>query len=338
MIRLAIDIGSENTKIYMLGCGVVLSEATCIAVESVNQNGQNKLIIKAYGDRAKALSGKAAINTHIVNPVVEGDITHTSLLSALLSYFLKKIEVTPRKARKTEVVFILPCGNNDKLKEKYLEIANQCGIGRTFFTQAPFAAVLGHNVTLSETVPMFCLDMGYGITNIAVFSLDGIISGLSVNLGGGNIDVHIMDLLAENFGLKIGALTAEKIKNTVGSLLEDDNKMIVADGRNLKTGTPASVAINSSQVEGVITLYLDKILEYVMLVISKLPAEVASAVMHGGIYISGGLSKIDGLPEYIEKKLNIPVNTCEEPSLAAVIGGGMILSDDNLCGKIATIA
>lgn len=332
MIRLAIDIGSFVTKIYMLGCGVVLSEATCVAVES--EEGQLK--IKAFGDRARALSGKAALNTHIVNPVTEGDISRPELLSALLSYFLEKIEVPRRKAKNCEVMFVIPCGAKDELKEKYLDVADDCGIGRVYFTQTPFAAVLGHNVTLSETLPMFCLDVGYGITNIAVLSLDGIISGLSVNLGGGNVDVHLMDYMAENFRLKIGALTAERIKNTVGSLLEDDNKMTVADGRDLNSGNPSSVAVNSSQIEGVIRIYVDKILEYVTLVMSKLPAEVASAVMHGGVYLSGGLTKMDGFAEYVHKKLGIPVNVSEEPSLCSVIGGGVILSSDYLCSKIAS--
>jgi rod shape-determining protein MreB len=337
MTRLAIDVGSYITKIYMCGCGVVLSEATCVAVESSSQNGEMQLTVKAFGDRARALSGKAAMNTRIVNPVVEGDIVHVNLLAPLISYFLKKIEVSERKAARTEVMFILPCGAKAELKEKYLDVARQCGIGRVYFTQTPFAAVLGHNVTLSETSPVFCVDVGYGITNIAVFSLDGIISGLSVNLGGGNIDVHIIDLLAENFNLKVGSLTAERIKNSVGSLLEDDNKVTVADGRNLKSGTPSSVAVNSSEIEGVITLYVDKIIEYVTLVLSKLPAEVASAIMHGGIYLSGGLTKMDGFPEYFSKKLSIPVNVSEEPQLASVMGGGMILSSDYLCSKAATL-
>ena len=139
----------------------------------------------------------------------------------------------------------MPCGAKEGLKEKYLDVAYECGIGRVYFTQTPFAAVLGHNVTLSETSPVFSLDMGYGITNIAVVSLDGIIAGLSVNLGGGNIDVHLMDYMAENFRLRIGALTAERIKNIVGSLLEDDNKRAVADGRDLDGGTPSSAAVNS---------------------------------------------------------------------------------------------
>lgn len=337
MTRLVVDIGSYVTKIYMLGCGVVLREATCVAVETAEEDGETSWTVKALGDRARALSGRAALNTRIVNPVCEGDIVHADLLARLLSYFLGKVEVTARKAKNCEVLFVLPCGAKPELKEKYLDVAEECGIGRVYFTQTPFAAVTGHNVTLSDTSPVFCLDVGYGITNIAVFSLDGIISGLSVNLGGGNIDVHLMDYMAEHFNLKIGVLSAERLKNVVGSLLEDDNKMTVVDGRDLKTGTPSSVSVNSSQIEGVIALYVDKILEYVTLILSKLPAEVASAVMHGGIYLSGGLTKLDGFPEYISKKLGIPVNESEDASLCPVIGGGMILADDGLCARLVTI-
>lgn len=336
MIRLAIDVGSHVTKIYMLGCGVVLSEATCVAVESC-VGGKSDYKIKAFGDRARALSGKAALNTRIVNPVKEGEAVYPQLLAPLLRYFLDKIEVSPKKARICEVMFILPCGAKEELKDAYLDVADECGIGRVYFTQTPFAAILGHNVTLSETSPVFCLDVGYGITNVAVFSLDGIISGLSVNLGGGNVDVHIMDYMAENFRLKIGALTAERIKNTVGSLLEDDNKMTVADGRDMNTGTPSSIAVNSSQIEDVIKIYVDKILEYVTLVLSGLPAEVASAVMHGGIYLSGGLTALDGFADYVSAKLSVPVNCSEEPALCSVIGGGVILSDERLCRAVATL-
>lgn len=336
MIKLAIDVGSSITKIYMLGCGVVLSEATCVAVESPADGGKDYKI-KAFGDRARALSGKAALNTRIVNPVKEGEIVHPELLAQLLSYFLEKIEVPPKKAGCCEVIFVLPCGAEDDLKDTYADVAYECGIGRTYFTQTPFAAVVGHNVTLSESQPVFCLDIGYGITNVAVFSLDGIISGLSINLGGGNVDVHIMDYMAENFRLKIGALTAERIKNTVGSLLEDDNKMSVADGRDLDSGTPSSVAVNSSHIEGVIKIYVDKILEYVTLVLSGLPAEVASAVMHGGVYLSGGLAKMDGLAEYIKAKLSVPVNCSEEPLYCSVIGAGAILADEYLRNAVATL-
>ena len=333
MRRIAIDFGSSETKICIAGSGVVLKEATCIAVE---EDADNNFIVKAYGDKARALSGRAAINTHIVNPVFEGDIVHENLAVSLLTYFLEKIEISRRKARYTEAIFILPCGCGEELKEKYRRVADECGLGAVYFTVLPFAAILGHDVAISESTPMFCLDIGYGITTIAALSQDGLIYGVNINLGGGNIDKHIIDEVADKRNLKIGALTAERIKNTVGSLLHDDNKMTVADGRDLKNGAPSSIAVNSSHIYEYITTYIDKILEYVSLVMAKLDAEVASGIMHGGIYLSGGLMKMDGLAEYISGKLNIPVNLPDEPQLAAVIGAGTILSNDYLFTKLAT--
>lgn len=334
MKKIAIDFGSGVTKIYMLGCGVVLKEATCVAVEEYTDGGEKRLTIKALGDKARSLSGKTVQNTHIVNPVFEGDIVHEQLAAHLLAYFLEKIEIPHKKAKYTEVIFIVPCGIKPEVRQKYVTVAEECGLEMVSFTLTPFAAVLGHNVTISESTPMFSVDIGSSLTNIAAFSRDGIISGLNVNLGGGNIDVHIIDDLAENDGFKIGSLTAEKIKNTVGSLLNDDNKITVVDGREAETGAPASLCVNSGSLYHIITAYVDKIIEYVQLVLTKLPPEVASAVIRGGVYLTGGLVKLDGLSEYFEEKLGIPVNVPEEPQLAAVIGGGTILASDELCERL----
>ncbi|MGN1372783.1 MAG: rod shape-determining protein [Candidatus Coproplasma sp.] len=333
MNRLVIDLGSWTTKIYMLGCGVVLSEATCVAV--AEEDGEVK--VKALGNTARELSGKSAKDTRIINPVFEGDIVHHELAVQLLNHFLAKIEITPSKAIKTEVMFVVACSADEKLRQKYIDLAYDCGIGRVYFTRTPYASVLGHNITISNTRPVFCLDLGYGKSDAAVFSLDGIISGFTFNLGGGNIDVHIMDLLAEQFNVRIGANTAERLKNTVGSLIEDDNKTLVVGGRDMLTGSPSQTAVNSSDLLGVIRLYVDKICEYVKVVLSELPAEVTSAVAEGGVYLSGGLAKMDGMADYISARLDIGVNVCEEPSLASVIGGCTILSSPELCERFATI-
>ena len=335
MTALAIDFGSSETKIYIPGCGVVLKEATCIAVEEINVGGERQLQVKAFGDKARALSGRAAVNTRIINPVFEGDIVHENLAACLLQYFLEKVEISGRKARRAEVLFILPCGYRPQLKEKYLRVAEECEIGSVYFTLTPFASILGHSVTLSESTPMFCVDIGYSITNVAAISQDGVIAGINVNLGGGNIDVHLIDDFAKNRNLKIGTLTAERLKNTVGSLLADDNKMTVVDGREASSGTLMSSAVNSSQIKDIIEAYVDKIIEYILAVMHKLPAEVSSGIMRGGVYLSGGLIKMDGLAEYIESKLCVPVNVSEEPQLASVIGAGLILSNNFLFERLA---
>lgn len=335
MIRLAVDFGSGVTKIYMSGCGVVLMESSCVAVEMCNEGGEKTVNVKAFGDKARALSGRAALNTHIVNPVFEGDIVHERLAAELLAYFFDKIELTPRKARKAQVMFMMPCGISRELQLKYVRLAENLGIGGAYFTFLPFGAILGSDTSISESVPSFSVDIGQSLTNVAVFSQDGMISGMNVNLGGANIDVHIIDYLAENHAVKIGALTAERVKNTVGSLFDDDNKLTVVEGRDITSGIPKSVSVNSEMIYSIITTYVDKILEYVNIVISNLSAEVASSIMQGGVNLTGGLVKMDGLAEYVGKRLSIAVRVSEEPQLAAVIGGGVILNDDILLDKFA---
>lgn len=334
MIKLAIDLGSWVTKIYKSGCGVVLAEPTCAAIEQLP--GAQRYNIKSLGEKARALSGKAAQNTHIINPISDGDIVHPDIAADMLRYFLEKIEITPRRARATEVIFVLPCGAKPDLKRKYLRLADDCNIGKVYFTQTPFAAVLGHNVPLGDSTPVFSVDIGYGLTNIAAFSLDGVIAGMSMNLGGGNIDVHIIDYMAENYNLSIGAVTAERIKNTVGSLFPGDDKVMMVDGRDATTGTPATVTVRTTNIYEVLILYVDKIIEYVSLIISKLPSEVSSSIIHSGVFLSGGLCKMDGIAEYFSEKLGITINTFDEPQLAAVIGAGTIISSEHFKNKAAT--
>ncbi|MCD8201587.1 MAG: rod shape-determining protein [Clostridia bacterium] len=330
MIRLAIDIGSYSTKIYMIGGGVVLCEATCVAVESDGKGVK----CRAFGNRAKAICGKAASGTEIVYPVKEGGIDSPDLLAELMRYFLEKIEIKPSHFKKCDVLFVLPCGYTKELKERYIDLARAVGIGRISFTALPNAAIIGHSVKLTESRPVFCLDIGYGVCNIAVLTLDGIISGFSLNLGSGNMDVRLVSHLAETYGIKIGPLTAERLKITIGNLLEGDEKLTVVEGNNVRTGAPMSVALNAYNIKSVITVHVDKILEYVELVINRLPAEVSSEVTNAGIYLSGGGAKIDGLREYIEDRLSVPVNLSPDPVYSSVIGAGTIFSSDALYDRL----
>ena len=205
MIKLAIDLGSSVTKIFKIGSGVVLAESTCIAVSTSSG------MVKAIGEEAKLLIGKTAEFTTIVFPVFEADIVNEEMAAVMLTYFLSKIGVTRSRARKAEALFSVPCGAQDELLEKYRRLAAACGIGSVCFVEVPFLSALGQNMPLSETEPVFIVDMGGGSTNIAAFSLDGVIAGIGLNIGGGNIDSQIIDCIAQDFGLKIGLQTREKL-------------------------------------------------------------------------------------------------------------------------------
>ena len=328
MIKLAIDLGSSVTKIFRIGSGIVLAEPSCVAVSS----GTN--VVKAIGEEAKLLIGKTAEYTTIVSPVFESDSVNENMAAVMLAYFLQKIEIGPSQAKKTEVVFSVPCGASEELLDKYYRLSDACKFGSVRFAEVPFLSAFGQNLTLSETNPVFVIDIGGGCTNIAAFSLDGIIAGVSLNIGGGNIDSHIIDKIAESFNLKIGLQTSEKIKNTIGSLYKNDNDGMVVNGRDITSGRPRSVAVSSPDVYECMKIFADKIAEYSGMVLAKLPAEVSASVGHGGIYLSGGMAKLMGLDDYLSEKLQMDVYVSDEPQMAVILGGGAAIGNEDILETI----
>ena len=325
MLKLAIDFGTSVTKIYKLGSGIVLAEATCVTVQK--DTGE----IRAFGNEAKRLLGKTAEQTDVCFPVYEGEIVSERLAGALLEFFLRKVV---KRGTSVEALFCVPCGYKVESREKVYRVAKAAGIGRVNFAETPFLSVLGQDVPLSESNPVFAIDIGAGVTSIAAFSLDGIIAGLSMNVGGSNMDVHIIDHIAETFSLKIGSLTSEKLKNTVGSLIEDDNQSTIINGRDIKSGRPRSVSVSSADIVFPIKVYIDKIAEYADLVLKKLPAEVSAAMLKNGLYLSGGVCNIAGLAEYMSKKLQMEAHLSGDPQMAVVLGGGRAVGNAALLRRI----
>lgn len=324
MLKLAIDFGTSVTKIYKLGSGIVLAEATCVTI----QRGTEE--IRAYGNDAKRLLGKTADLTDVCFPVYEGEIVSERLAGALLEYFIKKVA----KHGSVEALFCVPCGYKIESREKVYRVAKAAGISRISFAETPFLSALGQNVPLSESNPVFAIDIGAGVTSIAAFSLDGMIAGVSMNVGGNNMDVHIIDHVAERFNLKIGSLTSEKLKNTVGSLIEDDNQSTIVNGRDITTGKPRAVSVSSSDIEFPVRVYIDKIIEYAELVLGKLPAEVSAAIGKNGVYLSGGTTNLAGLADYFEKTLQMEAHLSGDPQMAVVLGGGRAIGNASLLRRI----
>ena len=330
MIKLAIDLGSSVTKIYRADAtnGIVLAEPSCVAVSGEEHE------IRAIGKDAKKLIGKTTELTHIVYPVYEGEIVDARLAAAMLKEFLAKVGSHPMLKR-SETVFSVPCGASESVLEAYADLAKECGLKKVRFVEAPYLAALGADALLGEDTPVFCLDVGGGVANVAVVSSAGMIAGLSMNIGGNNMDATIIHQLAKEKGLNVGFLSAERIKNEIGSLSPGARGTTVAEGSSVQTYRPSSVSVSAAEIADCIRVYVDKVLEYSSLVLNRLPAEVAAEVNQNGIFLSGGVMKIPYIADYIARKMEMRAHICEEPQFAVVRGGGAVVRDKKLLEKVA---
>lgn len=331
MIKLAIDLGSSMTKIYRAdtNSGVVLAEPSCVAVVGSDET------VKAIGKEAKNLIGKTAERTTIVYPVYEGEIVNMNLAVIMLKEFLSRIGIKSSALKRAQVLFSVPCGLSNRVLSGYANLVEECGLKKVWFVEQPYLTALGAGAILTDSDPVFCLDIGGGVSNAAVVSADGIIAGISMNVGGNNMDANIISKIATNNKLLVGALTAEKIKNEIGSLSPSALGTVVAEGSSLETYKPSAASVQAGDLTDCIRVYVNKIMEYAVEVLRILPAEVAAIVNRNGVYLSGGVMKIPHVPQYIGTNLGMRQRVCEEPQFATVLGGGVLLRDPVLLRRFA---
>lgn len=330
MIKLAIDLGSTMTKIYRAdtNSGVVLAEPSCVAV---GEDGE----VKAIGKAAKNLIGKTVESTKIICPIQEGLIVNGEIAAKMLQEFLSRIDIKKSALKHALVLISIPCGLSEEYLAQYVALAEECDLHKVRFVEQPYLAALGGGAVLSETEPIFCLDIGGGVSNAAVISANGIIAGIALNVGGKRIDNNIMKKMREDYNLMIGELTAERVKNSIGSLAIGPGGSTVVEGSSTETYQPDSQSVQAMNLSSTIRDCVEQIMKYAVGVLWNLPAEVAAAVHRNGVYLSGGVMKMPHAPQHIANKLGMRYHISEEPQFATVLGGGMLLQDKENLNRFA---
>ena len=98
-------------------------------------------------------------------------------------------------------------------------------------------------------------------------------------------------------------------------------------GRDLNTGLPRNIEINSEQIEEAMKEPINDIVEIVKMTLEKTPPELSSDVMEKGIILAGGGALIRNLDKLISEKTGIPVIIANNPLNCVVKGCGKTLED-----------
>ncbi len=328
---IAIKIGSSFTSIFLSGGGVVLREPTVIAF-----NGSpSEANIRAIGYEAQAMVGKAVDKIVIISPIKNGIITDDYSLSLLLSKFIAKLYPDSYIFKpRIRAVMAVPLGLDPEKRSVYENVALSSGITQVTLVPSILMSGVGIDLPISSERGGIIVNIGGGLTEIAVFALSEIISGYSVSIGGNMLDRAICDSLLGKYNLKIGLTTARRLREEVGSLYKNDTASMTVSGIDIRTKIPSKITVRSIDLYEILLPYYMKIAEAVENVIKACPPEIAGELLNG-ISVTGGASQIPGLSEAMYQRLKLKMNMAEKPELAAVIGGGKLLSDRELLREIS---
>jgi rod shape-determining protein MreB len=329
---LAIDLGTANTLVFVKGKGIVLSEPSVVAVR-MDDRVKNRVL--AVGSEAKRMLGRTPGNIVAIRPMRDGVIADFDVTEAMLKHFIHKVH-NRRKLVRPRIVIAVPSGITQVEKRAVRESAESAGARDVFLIEEPMAAAIGAGLPITEPTCNMVVDIGGGTTEVAVISLAGIVYSRSIRIAGDKMDQAIIQYIKRKYNLLIGERTAEIIKTTIGNAYPDPQNIetIEVKGRDLVSGIPKILAIDSEEIRIAISEQIEAILECVKIALEQTPPELSADIVDRGIVITGGGALLKNLDKLLKEESGLPVTIAEDPLTTVAIGSGKTLDNIEILKQV----
>ena len=325
---LGIDLGTANTLVYVKGKGIVVREPSVIAV-----NRDTKEIL-AVGDEAKLMLGRTPGNIIAIRPMKDGVIADYNYTQHMLKYFIQKA-CKERSFIKPRIIVCIPSCVTEVEKRAVEEAVMQAGAKESYLIEEPMAASMGAGLPVEEPIGNLVVDIGGGTSEVAVISLGGIVTSVSLRVAGDYFDNSIVQYVKRTQNIMIGERTAEQIKIKIGSAYPlAEEKAMEINGRHLLTGLPKKFVITSEQIREALAEPVMMIVDCIKTTLEKTPPELAADIMERGIMITGGGALLKGLDRMISDETGIKVNIAENPLDCVTLGTAHVLDEINTLRKV----
>lgn len=322
--RIAIDLGTANTAVWVVGEGLVSNEPTVVAISS----DDNKVV--AVGEDAKRMLGRTPESLIASRPMREGVIADYNTTQAMLSYFIGKV-VGRFQFIKPDVMICVPAGCTQVERRAALDATLSSGASHAFLIDEPLAAAIGAGIPVSAPSGHMILDIGGGAAEAAVISLGGVVVHKSVRVAGNKLDDAIKAYLKKEHNLIVGDQTAEDIKIKVGSATKLEKKEnLEISGRDQVFGLPRSIQVTSDEITVALRTPLLQIIGAVKGVLEETPPELAADIIDKGIVMSGGTSLLRNFNKLLTEETGVPAHVAEDAMLCVVRGTGVVMENIEL--------
>ncbi|MCD6273083.1 MAG: rod shape-determining protein [Deltaproteobacteria bacterium] len=329
---LAIDLGTANTLLYVKGKGIVLSEPSVVAVRT-DQRTRNRVL--AVGNEAKNMLGRTPGNITAIRPMRDGVIADFEVTEAMLRHFIHKVH-NRRSFVRPRIIIAVPSGITQVEKRAVKESAESAGAREVFLIEEPMAAAIGAGLPITEPICNMIVDIGGGTTEVAVISLAGIVFSRSIRVAGDKMDASIIQHIKRKYNLLIGERTAEIIKTTIGNAYPDTQNLetIEVKGRDLASGIPKILTIDSEEIRVAISEQIDAIVDTVKIALEQTPPELAADIVDTGIVLTGGGALLKNLDKLLREETSLPITVTDDPLSTVALGSGKAIDSMEILRQV----
>ncbi len=318
---MAVDLGTANTLVYVRGRGIVLNEPSVVAINN-NTGG-----ILAVGSEAKRMIGRTPGNIIAIRPLKDGVIADFDTTERMLRYFIQKVHKR-RHLAKPRLIICVPSGITGVEQRAVKDAGYAAGARKVFIIEEPMAAAIGANLPVHEPTGNMVVDIGGGTSEVAVISLGGIVTSLSIRVGGDELDNAIIAFVKKEYSLMLGERTAEEIKMAIGSAFPlPDEPQAEIRGRDLVSGLPRTIVVTAEEIRRAMDEPVHAIIAAVKATLDRTPPELSGDIMDRGIVLTGGGALLRGLDERLRHETGMPIIIADHPLECVALGSGKCVEE-----------
>ncbi|NPB03285.1 MAG: rod shape-determining protein [Thermotogae bacterium] len=318
--EIAVDLGTSTTLIYLKGEGIVLREASVIAIDS-----ETKEVI-AVGNDAKRMLGKTHSGLIAKRPIKDGVIHNLEYVQMMLAEFRKR--VIKNFIANPTMLMAVPSGANDVERKATIDAAKSVGANQVYLIEEPVASAVGIGLNVFEPKGHMIVDIGGGTSEIAIISLAGVVAKQPIRVAGDEMNEAIADHIRRTYNIAIDENIAEEIKIRIGDVFgEEEEKEMLIRGWEVFSRKPTEITIKSSDVKDALSGVIDSLVQAIRKLLDSVPPSIVKDVLEEGIYLTGGGSTIRGLDKRLEEETGVKFKRADNPYESVAKGAGIVLEN-----------
>ncbi len=309
-MNLLMDIGTANFRAAMVGGSEFIHEPSFVARDDAGRT--------IVGMEALKMVGRNPDFVNITNPIEGGVIRDISAVVQIIQYAVKSF-VSNGFSRKFNLTIAIPSGLTQVEQRAVQEAGKVAGARQVDLVDATVAAALGTGLPIRQPTGCLVMNLGAGVTEAAVLSMNGIVGSGRLSVGGRDIDNAIVERIRKEYSLLLGHRSAEKLKRQFGESNETVTELEVR-GRSLRTGLPERLLVPRYVVDEQFRTYCKTIVDLIVQTMSTCPPEIAGDITERGIVLVGGGALAAGLQARLVTHIDVPVIVAEDPELSVISG------------------
>ena len=316
--RWSIDIGSSNTRIMCNG-KLLLNEPSMV---DFRNERFDRSFYKAISKTK--IKGEIRILNACTRPFSDCMLFDRGMVVAaramLLSFLREKLKLNTKLQ---SALFSVPASytrmeDNEQLLLMFMDATSVIS-RKTHCVPSAVAAVAGLGLDIFDGIPTCVIDIGYGLTEMTIILNGKIVASKYSAIAGGYFSDLIMDFTRKDHNFATSWEVSEKIK------LDFSNEKSIESGtdvyeKNKPSKEAKTVPIQYSQVKPCFEKYFERIIVPISYFIESAPQLMKKIYANNRLFLIGGGSMLVGLKEYLEKSLQVAMNTVSEPELVIVRG------------------